>query len=72
MLTQWHLYYIVVIQICNVFCITLLHCICALCCNMPHVHYTACVCATHQPVDIMHVAVGVGFACHVPMATPTF
>ena len=66
---SWHLCCIVAIQICNVFCVTFWYYIFALCCNMPHVHHTACVCATHQPVDIMHVAVGVGFACHVPMAT---
>ena len=50
---SWNLHCIVAVQICNAFCVALLHYIFALCCNIPHVHHTACVCATHQPVGIM-------------------
>ena len=57
--------YIVVIQICNVFCITFLYYIFALCCNMPQ-HHTAHVCATPQPPQL-----DVGLApLAMPMATP--
>ena len=63
MLTQWHLYYIVVIQICNVFCITLLYYIFALHCNIP-LHATA----SHNPC-LCHTSAtptwsGVGTPCH--------
>ena len=64
---SWHLYYIVVIQICNAFCITFLYYIFALCCNMPHVHHTACVCTTHQPVGIMlHLGLALLAMCPWP------